>query len=230
MSTHTFSPIYAVSQSSKMSITQTFRLAHQARGKLSHEASRHDHNLRLLVGHANLLDSLMIHLSEAEQEQERWFNDTVRANHDDEEEFGSLPADYDSDSEDEEDIYEEEVEQAKSVYRLPYSEKTVVKVSEIEEEDYDDDEETDEDDLSDSDDYSLHRTTSRRPPSLCSDLSDDEDDEATPSSPPQPLLHDPVFSQKDSLSGNYFEPLEGGMLMDDHRLYVSSRPQALISY
>ena len=34
----------------KMSVTQTFYLAHKARGKLSSEASRSDHNLRLLVG------------------------------------------------------------------------------------------------------------------------------------------------------------------------------------
>jgi hypothetical protein len=62
----------------KMSVTQTYFLAHTARGKLSSEASRADHNLRLLVGHANLLDSLMLDLAEAEQEQESWFNQSVR--------------------------------------------------------------------------------------------------------------------------------------------------------
>ncbi|WEW59788.1 hypothetical protein PRK78_005268 [Emydomyces testavorans] len=61
----------------KMSITQTYFLAHTARAKLSREAARPDHNLRLLVGHANLLDLLMLDLSEAEQEQERWFNHSV---------------------------------------------------------------------------------------------------------------------------------------------------------
>lgn len=60
-----------------MSITQTYYLAHTARGKLTREASRADHDLRLLVGHANLLDSLMLDLADAEQEQERWFNQTV---------------------------------------------------------------------------------------------------------------------------------------------------------
>ena len=65
----------------KMSISQTYYLAHQARNKLAFEASRPAHNLRLLVGHANMLDSLMIELADAEQEQERWFNQTVsRAN------------------------------------------------------------------------------------------------------------------------------------------------------
>ena len=61
-----------------MSITQTYYLAHKARGKLSSEAARPDHNLRLLVGHANLLDSLMLELAEAEQEQETWFNQSVK--------------------------------------------------------------------------------------------------------------------------------------------------------
>lgn len=64
-------------QQKKMSITQTYYLAHTARKKLTREASRSDHDLRLLVGHANLLDSLMLDLADAEQEQERWFNQTV---------------------------------------------------------------------------------------------------------------------------------------------------------
>lgn len=38
-----------------------------------------DHNLRLLVGHANLLDSLMLELADAEREQESWFNQSVRS-------------------------------------------------------------------------------------------------------------------------------------------------------
>jgi hypothetical protein len=61
-----------------MSISQTYFLAHRARAKLAYEAARPDHNLRLLVGHANLLDSLMLELAEAEREQEYWFNQTVR--------------------------------------------------------------------------------------------------------------------------------------------------------
>lgn len=61
-----------------MSITQTYYLAHKARAKLSREAAQADHDLRLLVGHANLLDSLMLELADAEREQERWFNQSVR--------------------------------------------------------------------------------------------------------------------------------------------------------
>ncbi|GAB0138256.1 hypothetical protein EsDP_00006493 [Epichloe bromicola] len=61
-----------------MSVTQTYYLAHKARAKLSRAAAQADHDLRLLVGHANLLDSLMLELANAEQEQERWFNQSVR--------------------------------------------------------------------------------------------------------------------------------------------------------
>ena len=63
----------------KMTITQTYFLAHTARGKLSHEAARGDHDLRLLVGHANLLDALTVELQEAEREQDAWFEKTVAA-------------------------------------------------------------------------------------------------------------------------------------------------------
>ncbi|KAG5959244.1 hypothetical protein E4U57_000806 [Claviceps arundinis] len=61
-----------------MSITQTYYLAHKARAKLAHEAAQPDHRLRFLVGHANLLDSLMVELVDAEREQERWFNQSLR--------------------------------------------------------------------------------------------------------------------------------------------------------
>lgn len=61
----------------KISLTQTYFLAHTARAKLSREASRPEHDLRVLVGHANMLDSLMLELADAEKEQEKWFNQTV---------------------------------------------------------------------------------------------------------------------------------------------------------
>jgi len=78
-SSATYSPFArSLLNHNKMSITQTYHLAHSARVKLSREAARADHDLRLLVGHANLLDSLMLDLANAEKEQERWFNNTVR--------------------------------------------------------------------------------------------------------------------------------------------------------
>ena len=60
-----------------MSLSQTYYLAHQARHKLTNEAARPVHILRKLVGHANMLDGLMMELADAEQEQERWFQQTV---------------------------------------------------------------------------------------------------------------------------------------------------------
>ncbi|OWO99786.1 hypothetical protein B2J93_6841 [Marssonina coronariae] len=62
---------------SAMSVAETYSLAHTARGKLSSEAARADHNLRLLVGHANLLDCLMLELAAAESEQEQWFHHSL---------------------------------------------------------------------------------------------------------------------------------------------------------
>lgn len=41
------------------SITEKYILAARARAKLTREANKQDHNLRILVGHANLLDGLM---------------------------------------------------------------------------------------------------------------------------------------------------------------------------
>ncbi|KAK6353205.1 hypothetical protein TWF696_005188 [Orbilia brochopaga] len=201
-------------QQSKMSITQTFYLAHKARGKLSSEAAKSDHDLRLLVGHANLLDRLMLHLQHAEREQDAWFNAMVRGNSADEEEhshmetlqeedeeeeiIGSLAQDYpESDSSDEEEEDEEEdsdyewdSEYTSAIPRRPaydYS-KTVIDVDEVEVDDEDFDEE--EDGF-----YALRRTSSRAPlpptPELVED--DDSDSESNPPSPPQPTLADPLF-------------------------------------
>ncbi|TKA82989.1 hypothetical protein B0A55_04666 [Friedmanniomyces simplex] len=61
-----------------MSLTQTYYIASTARSKLGQEAGRADHNLRLLVGHSNLLDQLMVDLADAKTEQEARFNQSVR--------------------------------------------------------------------------------------------------------------------------------------------------------
>jgi len=196
----------------KMSITQTFYLAHKARAKLSSEASRQDHNLRLLVAHANLLDTLMVHLSEAEEEQEQWFNNTVRGNEESREwpqpipevtdEYGSLPTDYDSHSETESESDDDaaiEFEQPRLSLFIPSE--TAIDVAEVED-DYEDfaDEEELIDDSEDEDGlFSLRRTTSHRPPSLCSDLSDDDDEESNPPSPPQPTI-EYLVSEKERIA------------------------------
>jgi len=190
-------------QSTKMSTTQTFYLAHKARGKLSSEAAKSDHNLRLLVGHANLLDSLMLHLQNAEREQDAWFNAMVRGNslEDDEtdvmdtisEEEEEESSDSEISGDDGESDYELDADfvtaaPKPSVYDYR---KTVIDVDEIE---VDDDFEEEEDGF-----YTLRRTQSHapsNPPELIDD--DDSDSESMPPSPPQPTLAAPVFYEEKS--------------------------------
>ncbi|KAF8427881.1 hypothetical protein EV426DRAFT_588712 [Tirmania nivea] len=201
-------------QEKKMAYTQTFQLAQRARGKLQREASHHDHNLRLLVGHANLLDNLMIALAEAEREQEQWFNEVVQgsiaaeeeednAEGDEEEESGEWPeqcyeghgwlaVDY-SESESEEDSgsemdSDEEVEDVQ--YTMPHLTR---KSSHRSFSSYfqttigvSEVDEYDEDFEGEDGMYPLSRASSHgSPPQLVADLTDDEEEESTPPSPPQ---------------------------------------------
>jgi hypothetical protein len=187
----------------KMSITQTYYLAHTARSKLSKEAARADHDLRLLVGHANLLDSLMLDLANAEKEQEQWFNNTVRAatkkaqpshirwadsieeesmedySDDDSDVSDDDFSDYDED----EDVFEDLTTTAKAVRRAP-SPPALLSAghdSEEEEDDYEDEEVAR---------LTLTRTPSRQqsPPELLEDLSSDDDEDSMPPSPEQLVM------------------------------------------
>ncbi len=194
-----------------MSVTQTYYLAHSARGKLANEASRADHNLRLLVGHANLLDSLMLDLAEAEQEQESWFNQSVKKAtrseepkhiqwadavvEDPEEDWEAEDADSSDSSDSDYDSDEElEMEDAglASLQRVqPHN--IIPTVTEVDEEEYEDDGEEDLEGLS------LHLTQSHsaHPPELDHD-SDSSEDEAMPPSPPSDVL--PSFSDKEQIA------------------------------
>jgi hypothetical protein len=160
----------------KMSITQTYFLAHSARGKLSKEASRADHDLRLLVGHANLLDSLMLDLANAEQEQEQWFTKSVAQS---EEAVEEPEADWqaaDADESDSDSDYDEDAEM-----KTEETHALVITATEVaEEEDFEDDDDEDYGDLA------LTRTASRHesPPELSSDSDSDSEDEHMPPSPP----------------------------------------------
>lgn len=178
-----------------MSITQTYFLAHSARGKLSKEASRSDHDLRLLVGHANLLDSLMVDLASAEQEQERWFNNSVSGAKTEEEPkpahqwaesiIEEPEADWeaeDAESTDDESEYDEDEETTQSTPSEP-----IITTTEIEEED---------DDEENYGDLALTRTSSRHsPPELSLDSDSDSEDEHMPPSPPQPTFN--AFTEKE---------------------------------
>jgi hypothetical protein len=195
-----------------MSVTQTYYLAHTARGKLSSEASRADHNLRLLVGHANLLDSLMLDLAEAEQEQESWFNQSVKKASKTEEPRHIQWADAiveepeedwqaeDADSSDSESEYDsdDDMEMEAGVVSLQrvQSQNIVSSIMSMDEEEYEDDEE-------DFEGLQLHLTPSHsaHPPELDHD-SDSSEDESMPPSPPSDAL--PSFSEKQQIATTSF--------------------------
>jgi len=187
-----------------MSVTQTYYLAHTARAKLSAEAARADHDLRLLVGHANMLDSLMLHLAEAERDQESWFNHSVRGAAQEEEkeeekhirwadtiveepeqDWDVADADAESDSDDSDSDFEIEDVIPYTPARATYV--ATIAVTEEDDEEYEDDE--------DDEDLALTRTPSHSPPQLVHDShSDSDSDDDMPPSPPQITL--PVFSEK----------------------------------
>jgi hypothetical protein len=194
------------SPTKKMSITQTYYLAHKARAKLSREAAQPDHNLRLLVGHANLLDTLMLDLADAEREQESWFNQSVRGAtqtkteekhiqwadsipEQAEDEWEADSSDSDSDEEDEEEDDDIEMADAVSFRRVPSN--TVVPPS-PQLADLEDFEEDDEEDYAA---LTLTRSPSHMasPPELDHD-SDSSEDDSMPPSPPFAVI--PTFSEK----------------------------------
>lgn len=187
-----------------MSLTQTYYLAHTARGKLSKEAAQADHDLRLLVGHANLLDGLMLDLANAEQEQESWFNQTVKSaskaseepKHIQwadtipeeleealEDEFYAEGSESDSDSDDEEEMQRAEPIMLRKFHQAPVTITTA---------EYDEDEDMEDEDY--EDDLALTRTSSEHPPELLHEDSDSEsEDDSLPPSPEMPL---DAFSEK----------------------------------
>ncbi|KAI1433424.1 hypothetical protein GGR50DRAFT_696157 [Xylaria sp. CBS 124048] len=195
-----------------MSITQTYFLAHKARAKLSREAGRPDHNLRLLVGHANLLDSLMLDLADAEREQESWFNQSVRGAAPKTQERHVQWADSvvreeedweaeSSDSDDDSDFYEEQDEEegdiemidAAPISRIPSS---LAAPSSPNLHTMETDEEYEDEEAAFSH-LGLTRSPSHMasPPELEHDA-DSSEDESMPPSPPTASL--PTFSDKQS--------------------------------
>jgi hypothetical protein len=183
------------SKKQKMSLSQTYFIASSARAKLGKEAMRPDHNLRLLVGHANLLDSLMVELRDAEREQDAWFNASVRKASREEEPKHIRWADtvveeeeMDSDSDSESDFDESDFEIAVPARLI--STPVTITSQEIE-----DEEEMGYADMEDSPDLALARTSSH-PPELVDD-SDSEDEASPPTTPPSATLE---FSEKDVLS------------------------------
>jgi len=208
----------------KMSLTQTYYIASSARSKLGREASRPDHNLRLLVGHANLLDSLMLDLQDAEREQEAWFNQTVQKAQKAEEPKHIQWADTiveedeeeEDDSDSDSDFDEEDMEMIKTIRSIR---QPAVSVSS---EEYDDEEYYDEEE--DEPELALVRTQSHsaNPPELVDDS--DSEDESPPSSPPQPNFDDlDLFDEKQAAS------ISEEALIDDSTYYIRERNAPLIA-
>jgi hypothetical protein len=183
----------------KMSISQTYLIASTARSKLGREATRADHNLRRLVGHANLLDALMVELRDAEREQEAWFNRSVRRAQRDEAAAGQSrqhirwaddvveddddedAVEDDTDSDSDEECTDDDFVMAAAPLRRMRSPPVVVDsrpAAENEDEDM-------YEDLEDAPELRLVRTASH-PPELVDD--DGSEDDSPPASPPQPLL------------------------------------------
>ncbi|KIW62690.1 hypothetical protein PV04_10840 [Phialophora macrospora] len=212
----------------KMSITQTYFLAHSARGKLSKEAARPDHDLRLLVGHANMLDSLMLDLATAEQEQERWFNSIVNGSQEEEEERHRHvetiveEPDHDWEAEDAASSDEESDDEEK-----PNTKVTAIEV----------DSDMSEDDDEENDELTLVRTASRHsPPELSLDTDSDSDDEQMPPSPPTVTIE--VLSEKQRqaiATTSYYDAKDNASLspeeseaFEQEGFYLPSRQQPTI--
>ena len=202
------SPLQPPQKKQKMTLTQTYYLAHTARAKLSKEAARADHDLRLLVGHANLLDGLMLDLAEAEREQESWFHQTVKGASKASEEpkhiqwADSLPdvseEEDDDESWDGSDVDEDEISATLSVpLRIAPSPPMTVTTTEVDmvsdEEDADYEEFEEELALT----RVSSRSSSRTPPELLDESdSSDSDEDSMPLSPPQSEIPLDAFSQQ----------------------------------
>lgn len=173
--THSSPPPYSHLRS--MPITDTYLLVRSARSKLSSEAARPDHNLRFLVGHANLLDTLMLDLAHAERAQEAW--------------YAARPA---------------PSAPSAGPRRVQWADAVTTSAEDWEQEEEDEDSESDSDysDLEEFDDdgeedlerLQLHTTRSHPspPPPLEHDADSSDEDDDTPPSPPADVR--PTFSAK----------------------------------
>lgn len=214
----------------KMSLTQTYYIAASARSKLGKEACRADHDLRLLVGHANLLDSLMIELQDAERQQEAWFNQTMAKASKAEEPRHIQWADSiaeELEEEDDDSESESECEDDFDMVPLPrHIAQAPVQITTME---LDEDDEEFYDDMEDDSDLALTRvpSQSQSPPELV--YEEDSDDESPPASPPQSTLN---FSDKEAMltTSYYNAKSQSEYLEDDHPLFMDTTAPLITSY
>jgi hypothetical protein len=217
----------------KMSLTQTYYIAASARSKLGKEAQRADHDLRFLVGHANLLDSLMVELQDAERQQEQWFNQTMAKASKAEEprhvQWADSIAEEEEDDDDSESDSESENEDDFDMIPLPRRlAQSLVQISTVEVEE-DDDEDDFYDDMEDDSDLALTRvpSQSQSPPELV--YEEESDDDIPPASPPQSTLN---FSDKEAmLTTTFFDAKSQSQYMgDDHPLFMDTTAPLISSY
>lgn len=216
----------------RMSLTSTYMVASTARSKLGREAGRADHNLRLLVGHANLLDSLMLELQEAEREQEAWFNQSVRKASKPEEPrrvqwLDQISEMEEADSDDEEDDASD-VDEDEMLFDIPVRKikSPAVQISSAELEDEDSDAEYD-DEFEDNE-LILRRSPSKHsPPELSLDDEEDSDSEDSEDECPSPA--DTVLElsekQRQAIATTAFYDIKSQQSFED---YMIQQPQATL--
>ncbi|EMD89109.1 hypothetical protein COCC4DRAFT_32230 [Bipolaris maydis ATCC 48331] len=222
----------------KMSLTQTYYIAASARSKLGKEACRADHNLRLLVGHANLLDSLMIELQDAERQQEQWFNQTMAKASKAEEPrhiqwADSIAEELDDDEDDDESVSDSDSDNEDDFDMIPMPRRIAAAPVQISTMEVDGDDSEDEDDFyDDMEDHSELALTrvpsqSQSPPELT--FEDESDDESPPTSPPQSTLN---FSDKEGMLTTTFydTKTKPQYLEHDQPLFMDTSSPLISSY
>jgi hypothetical protein len=230
--TYQSSPTSPPSKKQKMSLTQTYYVASTARSKLGREANKSDHNLRLLVGHANLLDSLMIELSDAERQQEAWFNQSVQKASKPEQPrhvtwIDSIPEVEEEGEEGESDVESDYDEDADEIYTIPLRKVRAPAVmtdsAEIDIDELDSDEE-------DDDEHALTRVPSSRhsPPELmdCDDSDSDSEEEDSMPSSPESQSFELDEKQREQITTTAFYEAKAAQGLEDYIMQQAQQPQA----
>lgn len=215
-----------------MSLHRTYALASTARAKLGREAGKADHDLRLLVGSANLLDGLMLELQQVEREEEAWFNASIKRTSKPEEPrhvqwIDTISEDEQEqesdDEEDEEDEDSSDDEEDEEMFKIPLRKMRSPPVLFSSEE-----MEIDEDDEFD-DDLALTRVISQHsPPELMQDYDSDEEDDSMPPSPEQASL-EYTDKEREAIATSSFYSSKSQEGMEDFIMHPA-QPQLIASY
>lgn len=188
--TYQTSPTLPPTKKQKMSLTQTYFVASTARSKLGREAARADHNLRRLVGHANLLDTLMVELADAEREQEAWFNQSVQKASKPQQprhiqwidSIEEEPMEIESDDESDDGSDMEDDDDAE-MFNIPLRRLISPPIDVSSREMQEDDEDSDSDDDDDEEHILTRVSSNHSPPELTHESDSDSEDESMPPSP-----------------------------------------------